>query len=93
MDNYICINGKKTFLTEEQLEELGVNQGVRIFWIQKTEHVQVEPPFMKVDGVRYRIICPKCKNEFKSSNQITEANYKPHKYCGYCGAKNIFGVE
>ena len=33
MNNYICINGKKALLTDEQLKLLGIKKEYKNFWI------------------------------------------------------------
>lgn len=73
MENYICINGKKTELTDEQLKQLGI-ETKKNFWIKDGDY---DPP---------RWICPKCHHTVRIKEDGLK---RACIYCGVCGNKNI----
>lgn len=80
MKNYICINGKKAALTEEQMRQLGLKIEPTILWI-----------ITKEDGVRTRYTCPHCNKYFISLTELDNRIFASHRYCGCCGVQNVFG--
>lgn len=83
MENYICINGKKTALTEEQLKQLGLKIEPTILW--------------KAEEDRFGYIvytCPNCGHCFKIMPSVNKNTImKNHRYCGHCGVNLVFGGE
>lgn len=83
MENYICINGKKAPLTEEQLKQLGLKIEPTILWTIKEE---------QFDYTKYT--CPNCGHYFRTMLTVNkDCMIKNHRYCGHCGVQNIFGGE
>lgn len=83
MENYICINGKKAALTEEQLKQLGLKIEPTILWKTK-------------EGLfGYTVYtCPNCGNYFQVTSSVTKNTImKNHRYCGHCGVNLVFGGE
>lgn len=80
MKNYICINGKKVPLTEEQLEQLGLKIEPTILW--------------KVEEDRFGNIvytCPNCGHCFKIMPSVSKNTImKNHRYCGHCGVNLVY---
>lgn len=76
MNNYIVINGKRTELTKEQLEQLGIKTSKNL-WIRASWTTREGKPCWR---------CPKCGTvvgSFESSLEIF------HNFCGACGNRNI----
>lgn len=83
MENYICINGKKAPLTEEQLHALGLKSELISSW-QVSEH-----SYNNVK--RYAYKCPNCETSIYSTVNFSDSMLRAHRFCGYCGVQNVFG--
>ena len=92
MDNYICINGRKAELTDNQMRILGIKKiPMEILWLQTTE-VNPSHTFLTTsEAYRYKMTCPKCGRYFYFRNPVGKAMLRAHKYCGYCGNENVKG--
>lgn len=73
MENYICINGKKTELTDEQLKQLGIETKKNL-WIGYKNFTPA------------RWVCPKCRHTVGMEEDNLK---KVMFYCNMCGNKNI----
>lgn len=81
MENYICINGKKTALTEEQLNQLGLKFEPTILWKSEKSELGL---------ITYT--CPNCGHYFRIMESARkDIIIRSHKYCGHCGANLVFG--
>ena len=90
MDNYICINGKRVSLSDEQLKLFGIKKETKNLWIKTCEeNVNYRSPFTQKTEPRYKIECPKCHKYFYVYIEPSESLFISHKYCGYCGHKNV----
>lgn len=91
MNNYLCINGKKAELTEEQLVTLGLKKREESLWIVEEEKFRI--PSCATTDSRYKIACPKCGRYFFTRVRFNESMFHAHRYCGYCGNKNFREVD
>ena len=94
MNNYICINGKKAPLMDEQLKLLGIKKEYKNFWIKRYEYNEnYRSPFTQKTEPRYKIECPECHRYFYIYVEPSDSLFRAHTYCGYCGHKNVEGLE
>lgn len=84
MDNYICINGKKAPLTDEQLHALGLKSELISHW-------EVSDFYFRPGVTQYDYKCPHCQKTIRSSIKFNDTMFRAHRFCGYCGMQNVFG--
>lgn len=90
MNNYICVNGKKAPLTDEQLKLLGVKKEYKNLWIKSCEY---RSSFAQETKPKYKIECPECHSYFYIYIEPHDSLFRAHTYCGYCGHKNMEEIE